>query len=56
MIKHVRVSNCAKIVNGDDKETLSQIWEATKDLPRPYRITRAPKNGDGDHYIISEIS
>lgn len=48
----VRVSNFAKLVNGDDKETLFQLWMATKDIARPYRITRAPRTGDGDLYII----
>lgn len=50
----VPVSRCAMSVNGQDKEVLSQLWRATKDLAGPYRITRAPRTGDGELYIIED--
>lgn len=53
---HVWVSSCAKTVNGADKEVLFQIWNATKDINRPYRIVEAMKTGDADHYIIMDAA
>ena len=50
--KVVQVSNCARIVNGDDDETLYQLWQATKNLKGPYRIVPLIKTGDSDRYMI----
>ena len=52
----VMVSGCAMRVGGADKETLFCLWQATKDLKFPYRITKAPKTGDADLYLIEEAA